>query len=158
MMKIENYAVDGRDFQISCKASAPIKKCVFQFEKSTVIDVLEEFKDPLKYSYVGAGFENGDCGIEIEGKWDMEEIVSCSVQLKEDDQNLSSNGTIIVDEASGRAILESNYLFGHLLHFNESQMMQIACRAQAGKYSKAKLLFGKHFIALNYFFTIFLSF
>lgn len=143
MSKLENYAIDGRDFQINCKASAPIKKCVFQFEKST-IDVPEGFKDILKFSYVGDGFEKGDCGIEIEGKLNMEGKVTCIVQLRENDQNLTANGKIKLDVNVGRAIFESNSNKLGVFQFNEGQSMQFFCRAQNGKYSKAKLLIGKN--------------
>jgi hypothetical protein len=144
--KNENYAIENHGFQISCKASAPIKKCIFQFEKSAIIEVPEGFKGD--FQYIGTGFENGDCGIEIEGSRDMEGNVSCIVQLKDNDQNLTSSGKIIVDDASGTAILESNSA-SHILQFNESQPMNFSCRAQAGKYSKAELLLGnylKHFL------------
>jgi hypothetical protein len=139
--KNENYAIENHDFKISCQASAPIKKCIFQFEKSA-IEVPEGFKGD--YQYIGTGFENGDCGIEIEGSWDMEGNVSCIVQLKDNDQNLTSSGKIIMDTAPGRAILESNSVGHHVLNFNESQPMKFSCRARAGKYSKAELLFGNY--------------
>ena len=146
-LKNETFIIDKLDFQISCKASAPIKKCIFQFEKSA-IEVPEGFKGD--FQYIGTGFENGDCGIEIEGSWDMQGNVSCIVQLKDYDQNLTSSGTIIVDDASGTAILESNSA-SHILQFNESQPISFSCRAQAGKYSKAELLLGnylKHFLCI----------
>ena len=144
MTKTEIYANDGHDFEISCKASAPIKKCIFQFEKSEV-DVPDGCKNISK-SYVCTGYENGECGVRIKGKWDMQGSVSCIVHLQEDDQVLTSNATIIVDTASGAALLEFNGHGGHLLQYNESQLMHLACRAQYGTFSRAKLLIGKQFM------------
>jgi hypothetical protein len=151
--KTEIYAIENHDFLVGCKASAPIKKCFFQFEKSA-IEVPEGFKG--NFQYIGAGFENGDCGIEIEGSQDMEGIVSCIVQLKGSDQNLTSSGKIMVDTAPGMAILDSTSVDHHVLNFNESQPMQFSCRAKDGKYSKVTLLFGKYLLIfallfINYF-------
>jgi hypothetical protein len=146
MTKTEIYAIDGHDFEIGCKSSAPIKKCIFQFEKSKV-DLPDGYKDIFKHSYIGTGFENGDCGVQIKGKWDMQGKISCIVQLKGSDQNLTSSGKIIMDVAPGSAILEFNGHGGHLLKFNESQTIKLHCRAQYGNFSQAKLLIGKQFSA-----------
>jgi hypothetical protein len=146
MTKTEIYAIDGHDFEIICKSSAPIKKCIFQFEKSKV-DLPDGYTDIFKHSYVGTGFENGDCGVEIKGKWDMQGKISCSVQLKEDDQILTSSGKIIMDDSPGTAILEFNAP-SHILQFNESQPMNFSCRAQYGKFSQAKLLVGEQFLEI----------
>jgi len=85
-------------------------------------------------------------GVQIKGKWNMQGSVSCIVHLQEDDQVLTSNATIIVDTASGAALLEFNGHGGHLLQYNESQLMHLACRAQYGTFSRAKLLIGKQFM------------
>jgi hypothetical protein len=148
MFKAENYAMDGFDFQIICKASAPIKNCSFQFENST-IKVPDGYKDTFKFSYVGAGFESGECGIEIEGKWNMDGKVSCGVQLGDDNQNLTAHGKIIMDTPIGKSILISNSNDVYGLQFNEGQPVQFGCRAESGKYSSATLLLGIKIIIQN---------
>jgi hypothetical protein len=75
------------------------------------------------------------------------------VQLKDNDQNLTSSGNVIVDTVPGRAILESNSVGHHVLNFNESQPMKFSCRARAGKYSKVTLLFGNYFLIFAQLFT-----
>jgi phage-related tail fiber protein len=149
MPKAEIYAIEDHDFKVICKASDPIKHCAFQFENST-IKVPDGFKNIYKFSYVGAGFESGECGIEIEGKRNMEGKVSCGVQLRDDNQSLTAHGKIIMDRPIGKAILVSNSNDGYrTLQFNEGQSLQFGCRAESGKYPNAKLLLGKKIITPN---------
>lgn len=127
----DSYVNLGEPFSFLCSSGEPIETCSIDFISSSIRSLkIVESKPANEYSYLGRGFEHGDCGIRYwNTSLDMQGTVICAASVIDSDfDEVWEMTELHVSIPSFQVNLEAN---NKNFQFKENDEMSFLCSSNA---------------------------